>query len=104
MTNMLDGNTAALRLFEKLDDAWEVAFGMAEVKRNELVRAFANSEEHDKELREILGDLAAEDGEFLHSLQRGDATRMYSLFIDRVDFVKGEDLVRNEAELIMAES
>lgn len=100
---MPDGHTAALRLMGKLDDAWDKAYEVAKVKRNELVRSFANSHEHDKELREILGDLAAEDGEFLHSLQRGDATRMYSLFVDRVDFLKGEDLVRDEAELIMAE-
>lgn len=102
--DMIDGNSAALRLFEKLDDRWDTAYGMAEVKRNELVREYANSQENDDVLKEILSELAAEDGEFLHSLQRGDQTRMWRLFLDRVDSEKGEDLVRDEAELIMAEA
>jgi hypothetical protein len=104
MNDYPDGNTAALRLFEKLDDAWDTAYEVAKVRRNELVREYAANSENDDVLKEILGDLAAEDGEFLHSFQRGDSTRMWRLFLDRVDFIKGEDLVRNEAELIMAEA
>lgn len=88
---MIDGNTAALKR--------KMAQVMAEADRKRLVAKCAAdlSGKNDSRLRDYLADLAAEDGEFLHALQRGDVARMQSLFRDAVDFRCGDDLVNDEA-------
>jgi len=92
--------------FESIEDQWDIAAAKAEAKRSELVKNFINdfNSENERDLLDHLGDLAGGDAEFLHALQRGDATRMQTLFHNHIDFYLGRDLVNDEAELLMAES
>lgn len=102
---MPDGNTVALRQYEAHMDADDQLMTIASAKRRELVAGFIAdmSGKNDAALRDYLADLAAEDGEFLHALQRGDLTRMQALFRDAVDFRRGDDLVDAELQLLKAE-
>jgi hypothetical protein len=96
-------NTAALRKYEAEQDRNDELMTIASAKRRQLVRDYINSQQYERDLRDYLADLAAEDGEFLHALQRGDVTRMQKLFEDAVDFRKGDELVAAEADLLAAE-
>lgn len=102
---MPDGNTAALRAHEARMDADDRLMEIAEAKRWELVRARLRDESnaHQSELMDYLADLAGSDPEFLHALQRGDATRMTQLYEDAINTRCGDELVRAEADLLAAE-
>ncbi len=102
MTNMADGATAALRIKMRDDDRAEEFMVMAQADRKRLVSEYINDQKNDSRLRDYLADLAAEDGEFLHALQRGDSARMQKLFSDAIDFRVGDELVDAEAHRLEA--
>ena len=97
MTNMADGASAALRIKMRDDDRAETFMCMARADRKRLVSDYINEQKNEARLRDYLADLAAEDGEFLHALQRGNVKRMQKLFSDAIDFRVGDELVDQEA-------
>lgn len=106
LNDMPDSNSAALYRKMREEDQYDYYLTIAEADRKRLVSEFVadSSGKHDAELRDYLADLAAEDGEFLHALQRGDINRMQTLFRDAIDFRCGEDLVNEEAERLQHET
>lgn len=102
---MPDGNSAALARKMRDDDRDDSLMTIAEAKRWKLVRARLadESNSHQSELMDYLADLAGTDPEFLHALQRGDATRMQQLYEDAINARCGDELVQAEAALLAAE-
>lgn len=116
MTNMADGNSAALRIYEADQARGEELMDLAQAERGELVEEFIADErsKNQRELLDTLGDWAGGFPDLLRQIQRiklskqlrtetdkdaviQAALMIARLFTDRVDNDYGNSLVEKRA-------